>query len=62
MYNTNLSDRENMGQGGIKHVKNNYNFKDYKQKWLDLVENIIDNHGSWDTRKGYKSWQLLEVS
>ena len=62
MYNMSQEERAKLGSLGAKHVSDNYNFKDYKQKWLDLIENIIDNYGSWDTRQGYKSWELLEVS
>ena len=62
MYEMPKSDREEMGLKGLKHVRENYNFKDFEQKWIDLVEDIMERHGSWDTRSGYTPWKLEEVS
>ena len=28
---------------------------------MELFERVIEEHGSWDTRKGYKAWELIEV-
>ena len=51
-----------MSVGGIEHVKNNYNFKNYQEEWVNLMDSIVEKHGSWETRKGYKRWHLLEVA
>jgi glycosyltransferase involved in cell wall biosynthesis len=51
-----------MSANGIKHVKNNYNFKKYQQGWVDIMDSIVEKHGSWETRSGYKRWHLLEVA
>jgi len=48
--------------GGINHVKSNYNFEQYESRWIELMDNIVETHGSWGTRKGYKTWHLLEVA
>ena len=61
-YNTSKEDRDKMGEMGISHVRKNYNFKDYQQKWLDLVDDVTQRLGSWENRKGYKPWSLKEVS
>jgi glycosyltransferase involved in cell wall biosynthesis len=51
-----------MSTQGRKHVLNNYNFDDYEKNWVNVFDNIIEKHGSWESRKGYKSWHLLEVA
>tara|TARA_R110000824_G_scaffold58774_2_gene158550 strand:- start:2420 stop:3631 length:1212 start_codon:yes stop_codon:yes gene_type:complete len=48
--------------GGINHVKTNYNFEQYESRWIELMDKIVKTHGSWDTRKEYKKWHLLEVA
>ena len=47
---------------GLKHVKENYNFEEYERKWVETMDEIVETHGSWSTRKGYKNWHLLEVA
>jgi glycosyltransferase involved in cell wall biosynthesis len=47
---------------GMEHVKGNYGFENYQKKWVEIMENIYEKHGSWDTRQGYKSWELREVA
>jgi len=51
-----------MSRLGIKHVKENYNFEQYEKRWIGLMDEIVEKHGSWDTRVGYKRWHLLEVA
>ena len=46
---------------GRNHVIENYNFENFKRKWVELVDSIIENHGSWDTRKGYTPWEIKEI-
>lgn len=53
---------ENMSKLGIKHVKENYNFEKYEKGWVETIDEIIEKHGSWDTRVGYKRWHLMEVA
>ena len=60
----NLTEKEktDMIQGGLTHIKENYSFENYTAQWVNLLEEIYENHGSWDTRKGYKRWHLLEAA
>jgi glycosyltransferase involved in cell wall biosynthesis len=51
-----------MSEGGVKHVNKNYNFEDYEKNWIKIMDEIIENHGSWDSRVGYKRWHLMEVA
>ena len=61
MYNMSSKEREILGEKGMKHIEKNYNFKNYQERWLELIEDITERLGSWETRKGYKSWELLEA-
>jgi glycosyltransferase involved in cell wall biosynthesis len=47
---------------GREYVKKNYSFEKYEERWVELMDNIVEKHGSWETRKGYKRWHLLEVA
>ena len=47
---------------GREHVKENYNFEQYEKSWVQLMDSIVEKYGSWETRKGYKRWHLLEVA
>jgi glycosyltransferase involved in cell wall biosynthesis len=51
-----------MSLEGREHVTNNYNFDTLENRWIELMDDIVDRHGSWETRRGYKSWHLLEVA
>ena len=47
---------------GRRHVSKNYNFEQFEKSWSDLMDKTIEEHGSWETRKGYKRWHLMEVA
>ena len=47
---------------GMAHVRENYDFDNFKQRWVELMDRVIAEHGSWETRKGYKTWHLMEVA
>ena len=51
-----------MSDAGRKHVLENYNFEDYEKNWIKIMDDIIEKHGSWETRRGYQRWHLLEVA
>ena len=53
---------QNMSQAGIDHVNKNYNFENFENSWIELMDNLIEKHGSWENRVGYKKWHLLEVA
>jgi glycosyltransferase involved in cell wall biosynthesis len=53
---------EKMSKEGLEHIKNNYSFEDYQSNWVKLMDEIVEKHGSWETRKNYKRWHLLEVA
>jgi glycosyltransferase involved in cell wall biosynthesis len=53
---------DKMVKGGLNHVENNYSFESYQKKWVDIMDEIVEKHGSWETRKNYHRWHLLEVA
>ena len=53
---------EKMSRQGMNHVKNNYSFENYQKKWIEVIDEIAEKHGSWETRKNYDRWHLLEVA
>ena len=61
MYNMSEEDRKELGLRGRKHVIDNYNFSDFEQKWINLMDSVHEKYGSWDNRKHYKSWTFQEV-
>ena len=61
MYNMEKDKRRDMGLAGQKYVNERYNFSKYINSWRTLLKEVHEKNGSWETRKGYKSWDLLEV-
>ena len=51
-----------MSENGLKHVNENYNFDNYEKGWIKIMDNLIERHGSWETRKMYRTWHLMEVA
>jgi len=51
-----------MSSQGVRHVAKNYNFENFENSWIELMDNLIEKHGSWENRVGYKKWHLLEVA
>ena len=62
MYNMGEEKREALGALGMAHVRENYNFQDFQKRWLELIDDVVNRLGSWETRKGYKAWELREVA
>ena len=60
--NLSLSKYKKMSLQGREHVRNNYYFEDYEKKCVDLMDQFIEKHGSWETRKGYQRYHLVEVA
>jgi len=61
IYNMTNEEREELGKMGKQHVKTNYNFNDFEDRWVALVDRVIDEHGSWDNRKIYKPYFFTEI-
>ena len=61
MYDLSEEERNRLGAAGSQHVEKNYNFNTFTKDWIELIEKIQNDYGSWDNRKKYSSWELLEV-
>ena len=62
MYALSTEERYELGLKGAKDVEENYNFKTFGQKWVNLMLKIHEEHGSWETRKGYNGITFKEVA
>lgn len=51
-----------MSEAGIQHIKENFSFENYEKQWVEFMDKVIEESGSWETRKNYKKWHLLEVA
>tara|TARA_R110002124_G_scaffold84427_1_gene219876 strand:- start:16126 stop:17493 length:1368 start_codon:yes stop_codon:yes gene_type:complete len=61
MYNYGAERRGELGKAGRQHVLDNYNFENFSKQWEEILTNTYKTHGSWETRKNYKSWELREI-
>ena len=61
IYNMSKSEREELGKLGKAHVQKNYGFKDFQEKWVNLMTDMHTKYGSWDTRKNYSSWEVTTL-
>lgn len=61
MYNMGDEKRRELGKAGREHIMKNYNFELFEKSWVDLLLQVYENHGSWNTRKKYKSWKIQEA-
>ena len=62
MYKMSYEERKIIGRKGRQHVLMNYNFENFKTKWIKLMDSIHEKYGSWENRKGYKSWEFKEIT
>ncbi len=54
--------RKTMGLKGREHVLKNYNFTTFNNRWVELMEEIYLEHGSWEFRKIYNGIRFKEVA
>jgi len=60
-YNMTKEEREKMGSMGRAHVLNNYGFSQFSGLWYQAFQQLFEKNGSWDTRRNYKKWELIEL-
>jgi len=51
-----------MSEGGMEHIKNNFSFELFENQWVKFMDKVVEESGSWETRKNYKRWHLMEVA
>ena len=61
IYNMTKEEREEVGRKGRGHVLKNYNFENFCNSWDETLTDIHKTYGSWETRKKYQSWELMEM-
>ena len=61
MYFMSEEGRTEMGSKGRKHVQDNYNFEDFNERWINLVDGVVEKYGSWEDRKNYSGIRLTEI-
>ena len=62
VYNMTPKERQELGKKGREHVKKNYGFEKYCDKWVEIMTEVYEKHGSWDERKGYDAWEFKELT
>ena len=62
MYFGGEEHRKELGERGRRHVLENYNFDSFNSRWVSLMDNVHEEHGSWETRKGCSSITFKEVA
>ena len=51
-----------MASLGRKHVLKNYNFENFENSWINLIDKVVEERGSWENRKNHNRWTLMEVA
>ena len=62
MYDMGAEERERLGKLGRIHVLKNYNFNNFSEKWVNLMTEIYEKQGSWDTRTNYNGITFKEIA
>jgi glycosyltransferase involved in cell wall biosynthesis len=55
-------ERKELGMKGREHVMKNYNFETFNKQWVDIMTEIHEQEGSWETRTNYNGIRFLEVA
>ena len=61
MYEKTHKQRRKMGTDGRKYLEKNYNFEKFEESWVDFMDKIIEENGSWKTRKNYNAWEQIQL-
>lgn len=62
LFNLTPEERKELGAAGRKHVDKNYSFDTFNKSWVDLMLSVHERYGSWETRKNYEPWEMIEIS
>ena len=62
MYNMDEEERKNMGLKGHQHVTSNYSFENYEIRWIEIMDEVHEENGSWENRKNYSPWTLRKMN
>jgi len=62
IYNIPAEERRKMGMLGRKHVETNYNFENFNSTWVEFMDKVVEEGGSWETRTNYSGIRFMEVA
>lgn len=62
MYDMGTEERQKLGKLGRVHVLKNYNFNNFGEKWVNLMTEVAEQNGSWDTRTNYNGIRFKEIA
>lgn len=60
IHNMTREERKALGRKGHDNVQKNFNFQTFQETWDKLMSEVHEKHGSWETRKNYKSLSVKE--
>ena len=61
IHNMSREERVKLGMKGRDHVLANYSFENFEKTWIRIMKDIYETKGSWESRKGYKPWKVMEM-
>jgi glycosyltransferase involved in cell wall biosynthesis len=61
IHNMGAESRAALGKLGREHVDNNYSYDQYCRRWVKIMLDVHDRCGSWENRKNYNRWELIEL-
>jgi len=62
LFNMSQEERASLGASGRKHLEKNYNMTTLMNKWDELFTKIHNEKGSWENRKSYNRWSIMELT
>lgn len=62
MYKMGAKNRKALGLEGRQHVLKNYSFENFQKKWVEFMDNVYEEQGSWSKRKQYQGIVFKEVA
>lgn len=60
IHNMPEQEREEIGKKAREYVLQKYNLEKFAESWEKIMDDFIEKHGSWDTRKNYSHWTVKE--
>lgn len=60
IHNMTREERKQLGKKGCEFVNKNFGFQRFGESWDKILKDVHERHGSWETRKNYKSWSIKE--
>jgi glycosyltransferase involved in cell wall biosynthesis len=58
IYNMSRAERKVLGRKGRDHCQKNFNYQKFCSRWVEIMSEVYEKNGSWETRKNYKPWTL----